>query len=157
MKTIYELQMAWMQTAMTTYNILLLKDFQQIYWFVLRHLQYFTTPAVFFRSCTFFLYLHLLQYIISPAWPAIFCDSCRLQVNDSYLQAVNGSQRERTPRMADYIQKILDNHTKSVHTRLGHSGSTTDPALVGPPQSACTNVLWFDLESLRRDMLRGED
>jgi hypothetical protein len=28
---------------------------------------------------------------------------------------------------------------------LGHSGSAIDPALVGPPQSACANVLWFDL------------
>jgi hypothetical protein len=35
--------------------------------------------------------------------------------------------------------------SNSVHTRLGHSGSATDPALVGPPQSSCTNVLWFDL------------
>lgn len=35
--------------------------------------------------------------------------------------------------------------TKSVHTRLTHSGSTTEPAIVGPPQSVCTNVLWFDL------------
>ena len=32
-----------------------------------------------------------------------------------------------------------------VHTRLGHSGSATDPAMMESPQSACTNVLWFDL------------
>jgi hypothetical protein len=40
--------------------------------------------------------------------------------------------------------------TKSVHTRLTHSGSTTEPAIVGPPQSVCTNVLWFDLDSRQR-------
>ena len=34
---------------------------------------------------------------------------------------------------------------KSVHTRLGHSGSPKDSAIVGPPQSACTNVVWFNL------------
>jgi hypothetical protein len=35
--------------------------------------------------------------------------------------------------------------TKSVHTRLGHSDSDAEPALMEPPRSACTNVLWFDL------------
>jgi hypothetical protein len=39
---------------------------------------------------------------------------------------------------------------------LGHSGSATDPALVGPPQSACTNVLWFDLVELERTNLGSQ-
>jgi hypothetical protein len=39
---------------------------------------------------------------------------------------------------------------KSVHTRLAPSGSATDPTIVGPPQSVCTNVLWFDLDSRQR-------
>jgi hypothetical protein len=40
---------------------------------------------------------------------------------------------------------------KSVHTRLGHPGSRKDSAMAGLPQSACTNVVWFDLD---REMLR---
>jgi hypothetical protein len=36
-------------------------------------------------------------------------------------------------------------NAKSVHTRLGHSGTATEPVLVALLQSKCTNVVWFDL------------
>ena len=38
-----------------------------------------------------------------------------------------------------------DSASKSVHTRSGHSGSPKGQAMMAPPESVCTNVMWFDL------------